>query len=135
MSEEKICSREGRWSEDLAAHMETCSSCREADRAAVWLRQLSVVPMRKPLPEAQALWLIAEASKPERLRLRARFLESLGALAIAAVVVVMAWSVIQHVVGSLVPSGAMWLVPLFVSGTAAAGLAAAAISSGIFREE
>jgi predicted anti-sigma-YlaC factor YlaD len=144
MSDEQICPqesrvlqarREGRWSEDLAAHLAACPSCREAERVATWMRRLAVVPTEKSLPDADMLWMMAQASRPERLHLNARFLESLGALTIAAVLMALAWSVVHNIIGNLVPAGAMDLVPLLVSCVAASGLAIVAISSGIFREE
>jgi hypothetical protein len=144
VNEEQICPqesrvlqarRDGRWSEDLAAHLAACPSCREAERVAAWMRRLAAVPTVKPLPDADMLWMMAHASRPERLRLDARFLESLGALTIAALLMALAWSAFHNIIGNLVPAGAMDLVPLLVSCVAAGGLAVVAITSGIFREE
>src|SRR5262245_7168088 len=144
MSEQEICPqewkvlrarREGHWTEDLAAHIAACSSCRETDRVASWMRRLAVVPAQKPLPEADALWMMAQTSIPEPLRLDQRFLESVETLAIGSVLVVLAWAVMRTVVGNMVPAAAMGLVPVFVSCVAAAGLGVVAVKSGIFREE
>ena len=144
MNEQEICPqeskvlqalREGHWTEDLASHIAACSSCREAERVARWMRRLAAVSTQKPLPDADALWMMAEVLKPERLRLDRRFLESIGALAIASVLVALGSSGIRNIVGSVVPSSAMDLVPLLASCVAAAGLVMVAVKSGIFREE
>jgi predicted anti-sigma-YlaC factor YlaD len=144
MNEQEICPqeskvlharREGHWTEDIAQHIAVCSSCRETDRVASWMGRLATVPTEKPLPEADVLWMMAQTLKPERLRLDRRFLESVAALAIGSLLVVLAWPVIQSIVSSLVPASAMFLVPLLVPCVAAAGLGMVAVKSGIFREE
>jgi hypothetical protein len=79
------------------------------------MRGLAATPIEKALPDADVLWTMAEISKPERLRVDSRVLESIAPLAFAALLVMLNWSVIQSVISGLVPARVMGLVPLFVS--------------------
>lgn len=128
--------REGRSSTALTAHLAECASCREADRVADWMRGLAATPIEKPLPDADVVWMMAQVSKPPRLRLDMRILEGVAPLALAALLVVWNWSLIESVIGGLVPMRAMGLVPLLVSCFGAAILAAVALATeGPLRED
>ena len=54
--------RTGKWSDELAAHVAKCISCRESSRVARWMTELAeTVPAGSPpFPDPQLIWLKAQ---------------------------------------------------------------------------
>lgn len=57
--------RAGRWSDELAAHVARCDSCREASTAIRWMIELgqTVDSGTAPLPDPRLIWLKARIRK------------------------------------------------------------------------
>jgi hypothetical protein len=49
--------RSGQWAASLSAHFDSCPHCREAARLASWVRTLAEIPVHRPLPDPDLLWI------------------------------------------------------------------------------
>lgn len=123
--------RSGRWSDELAAHVATCPSCRESSRVARWMTELAetVKAGMAPLPDPYLIWLKARIRRRARGSRRALLpiriagvLSAIGLAAIPALLPRESWSWVQGWLTSgtaLVPElpnllspsllGALWL--------------------------
>ena len=137
MNERELCShelqilsarREGRWDEGLAQHLESCASCQVADAMASWMRHLADVRVEKPAPDPEVIWMMAQLTKT-RAPLTSRTVAGIAALTASAFLAILSWSSIAGYVSSLVPPGAMSLVPVVVSCVIAVGLGAVALTT------
>jgi predicted anti-sigma-YlaC factor YlaD len=77
MMNQEVCSHEtaviearrtGQWSDVVREHFNTCSYCREADRAASWMRSLAQYPGARPMPDPDLLWIQSQVLGPETRR-------------------------------------------------------------------
>ena len=115
--------RTGEWTDELAAHMAECTSCRESDRLVRWLMELAekVDADSAPLPDPHLVWLKARipgrSRDLERALLPIRIASALTAAGLGAVLAHLGtkgWSSIGQWLangGTLVPELASLPVP------------------------
>jgi hypothetical protein len=137
MNEREICPqepmilaarRDGRRDDALTKHLENCASCQDADELAVLMRHMAAMPIEKPHPDPEVIWMMAQLSKP-RPRWTPQMVLGIAALAASAIAGMSAWSSIAGYVSRFVPPHAMAVVPLLASCIVAAGLSAVALTT------